>query len=43
MISGGNVTLGARVAGRNRTLFYRLLARHALEPAMFKTKVAAES
>ena len=36
-ITGGNVTQAARLAGRNRTEFYRLLERHALEPAMFKT------
>ena len=32
----GNVTHAARVAGRNRTEFYRLLDRHSLAPAMFK-------
>jgi two-component system response regulator GlrR len=42
-ITGGNVTQAARLAGRNRTEFYRLLERHALEPAMFKVRVAAES
>jgi two-component system response regulator GlrR len=42
-ITGGNVTQAARLAGRNRTEFYRLLERHALEPGMFKAKVAAES
>ena len=35
-ITGGNVTKAARLAGRNRTEFYRLLERHALEPGMFK-------
>ena len=35
-ITGGNVTKAARLAGRNRTEFYRLLERHALEPNMFK-------
>jgi two-component system, NtrC family, response regulator GlrR len=35
-ITGGNVTKAARLAGRNRTEFYRLLERHALEPSMFK-------
>ena len=35
-ITGGNVTQAARLAGRNRTEFYRLLDRHALEPGMFK-------
>jgi two-component system response regulator GlrR len=36
-ITMGNVTQAARLAGRNRTEFYRLLDRHALEPGMFKT------
>ena len=36
-ITGGNVTKAARLAGRNRTEFYRLLERHSLEPGMFKT------
>jgi len=35
-ITGGNVTKAARLAGRNRTEFYRLLERHSLEPGMFK-------
>lgn len=35
-ITGGNVTKAARLAGRNRTEFYRLLERHSLEPEMFK-------
>jgi len=35
-ITAGNVTQAARLAGRNRTEFYRLLERHALEPSMFK-------
>jgi two-component system, NtrC family, response regulator GlrR len=35
-ITGGNVTQAARLAGRNRTEFYRLLERHSLEPGMFK-------
>lgn len=32
----GNVTHASRLAGRNRTEFYRLLERHSLTPAMFK-------
>jgi two-component system, NtrC family, response regulator GlrR len=32
----GNVTHAARLAGRNRTEFYRLLERHSLSPGMFK-------
>ena len=42
-ITGGNVTQAARLAGRNRTEFYRLLERHALEPGMFKTRAVAGS
>jgi len=42
-ITEGNVTHAARLAGRNRTEFYRLLERHALAPAMFKRARAAEA
>ena len=35
-ITGGNVSKAARLAGRNRTEFYRLLERHSLEPSIFK-------
>lgn len=35
-ITEGNVTQAARIAGRNRTDFYKLLARHDLEPSSFK-------
>ena len=41
-ITAGNVTHAARLAGRNRTEFYRLLERHALEPAVFKRSANAE-
>lgn len=34
--TGGNVARAARVAERNRTEFYKLLARHELDPAAFK-------
>jgi two-component system, NtrC family, response regulator GlrR len=34
--TNGNVTQAARVAQRNRTEFYKLLARHNLDPASFK-------
>ncbi len=40
-ITSGNVTRAARLAGRNRTEFYRLLERHALAPAMFKNRPGA--
>jgi len=35
-IAAGNVTQAARLAKRNRTEFYRLLQRHALDPGLFK-------
>ncbi len=35
-LTAGNVTQAARIAGRNRTDFYKLLARHDLEPGPFK-------
>ncbi|WP_137718227.1 sigma 54-interacting transcriptional regulator [Methylobacillus flagellatus] len=34
--TGGNVSQAARLAQRNRTEFYKLLQRHALNPALFK-------
>jgi two-component system response regulator GlrR len=42
-ITAGNVTQAARLAGRNRTEFYRLLDRHALEPGMFKPSPRGDS
>ena len=36
-LTGGQVTEAARLAQRNRTEFYRLLQKHALSPALFKT------
>lgn len=35
-LTGGNVSQAAKLAGRNRTEFYRLLDRHSLEPGQFK-------
>ena len=35
-ITEGNVSQAARLAKRNRTEFYKLLKRHALDPTMFK-------
>jgi two-component system response regulator GlrR len=32
----GNVSQAARLAGRNRTEFYRLLERHQLDPVLFR-------
>lgn len=37
-ITGGNVTQAARLAKRNRTEFYKLLARHQLDPKLFKSR-----
>ena len=42
-ITEGNVTQAARIAGRNRTDFYKLLSRHEQEPASFKPGVASPS
>ena len=39
-ITEGNVTQAARIAGRNRTDFYKLLNRHELEPSAFKPGAA---
>ena len=36
-MTGGNVAQAARLAQRNRTEFYRLLGKHHLDPALFKT------
>lgn len=36
-ITNGNVTQAARLAKRNRTEFYKLLHRHHLDPALFKS------
>lgn len=32
----GNVTQSARIAGRNRTEFYKILQRHHINPSLFK-------
>ncbi|MBY5923755.1 MULTISPECIES: two-component system response regulator GlrR [unclassified Halomonas] len=42
-ITEGNVTQAARIAGRNRTDFYKLLSRHELEPASFKPGMADQA
>jgi two-component system response regulator GlrR len=39
-ITEGNVTQAARLAKRNRTEFYKLLQRHALDPRLFKSQRA---
>ena len=41
-LTNGNVTDAARMAKRNRTEFYRLLDRHTLKAAQFKTNVKGE-
>lgn len=38
----GNVTQSARIAGRNRTDFYKLLQRHQINPALFKNSQSNE-
>jgi two-component system response regulator GlrR len=35
-VTQGNVSQAARLAKRNRTDFYKLLARHGVEPEDFK-------
>jgi two-component system response regulator GlrR len=37
-LTGGKVSQAARLARRNRTDFYRLLARHQLTPEEFKQR-----
>jgi two-component system response regulator GlrR len=37
-IAGGSVSRAARLAGRNRTDFYKLLKRHQVNPSIFKTE-----
>jgi two-component system response regulator GlrR len=37
-ICSGNVANAARIAGRNRTEFYKLLGQHELNPADFRIK-----
>jgi two-component system, NtrC family, response regulator GlrR len=36
-ITQGNVSNAARIAGRNRTEFYKLLSRHELQPVDFRS------
>ena len=36
-MTNGNVTQAARLAGRNRTEFYKLLNKHHIAPVMFKS------
>ena len=39
----GNITNAARMAGRNRTEFYKLLARHSLDPTRFRKQAPSKS
>ncbi len=39
--TNGNVTNAARLAGRNRTEFYKLLHRHKLDPADFRANATS--
>ncbi len=38
-ITAGNVTQAAKLAQRNRTEFYKLLQRHKIDPAVFKSAI----
>ncbi|MGR8921703.1 MAG: two-component system response regulator GlrR, partial [Gammaproteobacteria bacterium] len=40
-ISEGNVANAARIAGRNRTEFYKLLNQYDLEPAAYRASARA--
>ena len=42
-ISDGNIALASKLSGRNRTEFYRLLARHHLDAAQFRDDDTASS
>ena len=42
-LTDGNVADAARIADRNRTEFYRLLQKHDLSPAMFRTEIEANA
>jgi two-component system response regulator GlrR len=38
----GNITTAARMAGRNRTEFYKLLGRHNLDPTRFRQRTSGK-
>lgn len=40
-VANGNVATAARLAGRNRTEFYKLLASHGIDVASFKDRQVA--
>ncbi len=36
-VAGGNISRAARLAGRNRTDFYKLMSRHGVDPSRYKS------
>jgi len=40
--AAGNMTSAARMAGRNRTEFYKLLGRHSLDPTEFRQRATGK-
>ena len=41
-VTNGNVANAARIAGRNRTEFYKLLSQHGIDAAYFRGERADE-
>jgi len=41
-ITHGHVAIAAKMAGRNRTEFYKLLNQYGIEPAKFRDKKIIE-
>ncbi len=37
-MSGGHVSNAVKISGRNRTVFYKLLNLHGIEPGEFRSK-----
>jgi two-component system response regulator GlrR len=42
-VSAGNVAIAARIAGRNRTEFYKLLGQHGIDASDFRTDSAPDA